>query len=269
MVFNPFPDNLAILWDLIAAVISFICVLLLVETNGRIQKSGKVSTIITRKVVHIFAAPIYVVTWLLFSGSIFTRFIALIVPLIFCVQFILIGTGRIEDEEFVGSMSRSGDPSELLQGTLYYAITMIIITVFWFYIPFSGNIANANPTAFIVLGSLAGGDGLADIIGRKYGGNKKLGIAGSEKTLFGSLAMFTGSFLVSFLLLLIFSFEIPSFNPIFLIPALLIISFIATLAELLSPKGTDNIFIPISVIIMILLFSIFLPALWPFNFLGF
>jgi len=268
MVFNPFPDFLAILWDFIAVFISFICVLLVVEINGRIQKIGKISTIITRKVVHIFAAPVFAITWLLFSGNLFTRFIVVIVPLIFILQFILIGTGKIKDEEFVNSMSRTGDPSELLKGTLYYAIIMVIITIFWFYIPFSGNLNDANPTSLIILGCLAGGDGLADIIGRKFGGKKKFGIGGAEKTVVGSIAMFIGSFMVSFILLLIFSLEVESFNPFTLILQLLIISLIATLAEMLSPKRVDNLIIPFMVIITILILSIISEAFWPFNFLS-
>ena len=187
MVFNPFNENLAILWDLIAAFISLLSVFTLVQINALIQKSGKISTIVTRKLVHIFAGPIFIITWLLFSGNFFSRFIAMIVPIMFVLQFAAIGTGKMKNENFVASMSRTGDPKELLGGTLYYAIIMVITTIFWFYTP-------ENPTALIIIGCLSGGDGLADIFGRKFGGEKKFGIKGSEKTLIGTLAMFLGSF---------------------------------------------------------------------------
>jgi len=165
-------------------------------------------------------------------------------------------------------MSRSGEPSELLKGPLYYGVIMVIMTLLWFYVPATG-IINANPTAFVIIGCLSGGDGIADIIGRKYGGDKKFGIGGSEKTLAGTIAMFVGSVLVSFVLILIFSIEVATFNPLSLIIPIIIISLVATVVEALSPKNTDNWTIFISVIITVLVLSSLMPSLWPYSFLSF
>ena len=184
VVFNPLP-GLELVWDIVAFVISFIVILMLVQINAAIEKSGKLSTVVTRKVIHTFAAPLWVLTWMLFSGSVFSRWLAIIVPLIFVLQFVMIGTGKSVNEDFVRSMSRSGDPKELLGGTLYYAFMMVVIGILWFYVPADGNLANATPLALIVFGCLAGGDGFADVIGRKYGGDKKFGIGGAEKTFAG------------------------------------------------------------------------------------
>jgi len=268
MVFNLLGEGLAILWDIIATIISLISVFILVQINAAIQKSGKISAIITRKLVHILAGPIFVITWLLFTGKIFSRYFAVIVPILFVLQFVAIGTGKMKNESFVASMSRSGDPKELLGGTLYYAIIMVVMTIFWFYIPANG-IASANPTAMIIIGCLSGGDGLADIIGRKFGGDKKFGIKGSEKTLVGTLAMFFGSFLVSFILVLIFSLEATNIDIVLLLIPILIISLVATIVEALSPKGIDNWTIFLSVILTIFLLSIWLPQIWPFPFFSF
>jgi dolichol kinase len=268
MVFNPLGENLALLWDIIAAVISIICVFMVVKINGAIQNSGKLSTTVTRKLVHIFAGPVFVVTWVLFSASFFTPFIVMFIPLLFVLQFIGVGTGKIKDEDFVNSMSRSGDPSELLKGPLYYAIIMVLMTVLWFYVPSTG-VDSAIPTAFILIGCLSGGDGIADIVGRKYGGEKKFGIGGSEKTIIGSIAMFIGSFFVSFILILIFSIEIAIFNPLSLIIPIIIISLVATIVEALSPKSTDNWTIFLSVTFTVLVLSVFAPTIWPYNFLNF
>ncbi|MFW9823085.1 MAG: diacylglycerol/polyprenol kinase family protein [Candidatus Thorarchaeota archaeon] len=262
MVFNPLGENLAILWDFIAMLISIISVFILVQINALIQKSGKVSTIITRKLVHILAGPIFVISWLLFSGNIFSRFIAMIVPILFVLQFIAIGTGKMKNESFVASMSRTGDPKELLGGTLYYAIIMVIITIFWFYFP-------ENPTSLILIGCLSGGDGLADIIGRKYGGDKKFGIMGSTKTFIGTLAMFFGSFFSSITLVLIFSIVVPTMNIFTLITPITFISVVTTIVEALSPKGIDNWTISVVVVVMALLFSTLAPEFWPFNFISF
>ena len=186
----------------------------------------------------------------------------MIVPILFVLQFAAIGTGKMKNENFVASMSRTGDPKELLGGTLYYAIIMVLITTLWFYIP-------SNPTAMIIIGCISGGDGLADIIGRKFGGEKKFGIKGSEKTLIGSLAMFCGSFFISLILVLIFSFEVSTINIFLLILPIAIISLVATVVEALSPKGIDNWIIFITVIIMVLLLSTLLPEFWPYKFISF
>ncbi len=267
MVFNlldliGFP-GLDIVWDIVAFFISLIVVLMLVQINAAIEKSGKLSTTVTRKIIHIFAAPLWILTWMLFSGSIFSRWIAMIVPLFFVLQFVAIGTGKVKNEDFVKSMSRSGDPKELLGGTLYYAILMMVFGVLSFYVPAGGALSGAAPMAIIVFGCLAGGDGLADVIGRKYGGEKKFGIGGSERTIAGSIGMFIGSFLFIYVLLFLFSLEV-GWDIVALFVPVLVISIVATLVEALSPKGLDNWTVPIVVAIMVFLMPFIFPAVWTF-----
>lgn len=265
MVFNPFGSSLAFVWDIIATVISIVILLALVQINGVMQKKGIVSQIITRKFVHIFAGPIFVVTWMLFSGEVISHYIASIVPLLFVLQFVAIGTGLMKNESFVNSMSRTGDPRELLGGTLYYSIVMLLMTFFWFYVPSTG-INNANPTALLIIGCVSGGDGLADIIGRKFGGEKKFGIKGSEKTIVGSIGMLAGSILVSSILVLIFSLETPHINMVTLFLPIIVVSIVATIVEALSPKGTDNFLIFLAVIIVILILELGFPDFWPYSY---
>jgi len=264
MVFNPLGSNLVFVWDLIATVISIVILLALVQFNAYLQKKGKISQIITRKFVHIFAGPVFVVTWMLFSGEIISHYVAVIVPLLFVLQFITIGMGVIKNESFVASMSRSGDPRELLQGTLYYSVVMLLMTWFWFYVPSTG-IGNANPTALLLIGCISGGDGLADIIGRKFG-KKKIGLKGSEKTIIGSIGMLVGSILVSSILVLIFSLEVPQFDILILILPIIVVSIVATIVEAVSPKGTDNFTVFLAVIFVILILDFGFPDFWPFSF---
>jgi len=266
MVYNPFGSELAFVWDLIAMVISVVILLALVQINGLMQKKGVVSQIITRKFVHILSGPIFVVTWILFSGGVISHYIAAIVPLLFILQFVAIGTGLMKNESFVNSMSRSGDPRELLEGTLYYAIVMLLMTFFWFYVSSTG-IENANPTALLIIGCVSGGDGLADIIGRKFGGEKKFGIRGSEKTIIGSIGMLVGSILVTSILVLIFSLEAhTNINIVTLIFPIIVVSIVATIVEALSPKGTDNFLIFLAVILMLLLLELAFPEFWPYTY---
>jgi phytol kinase len=264
MVFNPLP-GLEAVWDFIAFIISFFIILMLVQINAAIEKSGKLSTTVTRKVIHTFAAPLWIVTWILFSGSVFSRWLAMIVPLLFVLLFVAIGTGKMVNEDFVGSMSRSGDPKELLGGTLYYATMMVIFAIVWFYVPAGDDLANACPTAIIAFGCLAGGDGVADVVGRKYGGEKKFGIGGAEKTVVGSIGMFIGSFLFSFILLFIFSLEATVLSLFSMLLGLIIICIVVTIVEALTPKGLDNITIPIAAVIMVFLMP-YLGVPWPYLF---
>ena len=72
---------------------------------------------------------------------------------------------------------------ELLRGPLFYVLIMTAVTVvFW----------RDSPVGMMVLSLMCGGDGLADIIGRRYG-TAKLPF-NKAKSWAGSLAMFTGKF---------------------------------------------------------------------------
>ena len=110
MPFNPLGSDLAWVWDIIALVISFVAVMIVVQINGALQKRNVLPTTVTRKLVHIFVGPVFLVTWLLFSGDWYSRFFAAIVPLMFVLLFYAIGSGRMKNEAFVKSMSRSGRP---------------------------------------------------------------------------------------------------------------------------------------------------------------
>ena len=264
MVLSVFPENLAWLWDIIAMVIALVTLLLVVKLNGRIQKSGKLPTYITRKIIHIVVAPIFLLTWFLYTGKVFSRYIAMIVPLLFVGQFVAIGTGLMKDEDSVRSMSRTGDPKELLQGTLFYSIIIVIVTVLWFYIPADSPLSEAHPGAFVIIGCLAGGDGLADIIGRKFGGEKKFGIAGAKKTIIGTIAMFFGSFIFSIGLIAIFSIEIAAFNVLRLMLPVVIICLVASIVELFSPPHWDNITVSVAVMILIFIFPYIFGGWWPY-----
>lgn len=250
---NPLGANLAWLWDLAALIVTFGVIQALVIINGMVQKRNLLPTFITRKIIHIFAATLYVLCWLLYTGSGPSRYVAMLVPLAFIIQFTAIGLGLRKDEAFVNSMSRSGDPRELLGGTLHYAVVMLLCTLFFFN---AGDVD--NPAALYILGALAGGDGLADILGRRFGGTRTFGVGGAEKTVVGSLGMFAGSFILIALLTLIFGTD---FNLL----SIAVLSLLATVAEALTPKGFDNYTIAAAVFIGILLLSSLLPTLWPYT----
>jgi dolichol kinase len=243
MNFSPILLSIGPSWvtDLVALLITFVAIQALVMINGALQKRELLPTYITRKIIHIFAAPIFVLCWMLYSGSVSSRLFAAVVPLAFIVQFAAAGFGWRKDEAFVNSMSRSGDPRELLRGTMHYAIIMLITVLLFFTTGKPGTIF--IPTALIMLGALAGGDGLADIVGRRYGGAKSFGIGGSKKTVAGSLAMLIGALLMSMFLLAGFSlFTSVDLGGLFL--SIVLLNLLATAVEALSPRGIANILIP-------------------------
>jgi dolichol kinase len=262
MVFNPLPSDLAYVWDFIALIISFVAVMAVVQINSVIQKKHLLTSNVTRKIVHIFVAPVFIVTWPLYSGMWYSRYFAAIVPLMFVLLFAAIGLGKVKNEAFVTSMSRSGEAAELLKGTLYYALLVLIVTLLWFYVPSSG-IANATPIALVMMGCLAGGDGLADVIGRKYG-KHKYSFWGSTKSIEGSIGMFLGSIIFTLALVSLLGLEVTAWTmTLFLVPVLLF-SFGAMIIEALSPKNLDNWTVTIGVAILMGIAYLASPSFWPF-----
>eukprot|EP00879_Flechtneria_rotunda_P012397 GHRR01012945.1.p1 GENE.GHRR01012945.1~~GHRR01012945.1.p1 ORF type:complete len:195 (+),score=58.15 GHRR01012945.1:921-1505(+) len=94
-------------------------------------------------------------------------------------RLLLVGCGVVSDPGLVHSVSRAGDRSELLKGPLYYVIVLISITIlFW----------RQNPAGTIAVSMMCGGDGFADIIGRRFGSVKLPW--NSSKSWAGTAAMF-------------------------------------------------------------------------------
>ena len=74
--------------------------------------------------------------------------------------------------------------------------------------------------------------------------------------------MFIGSFLFSFILIWIYSFEVAAFNMVALLFPILIICFIATTIEALSPPTYDNVTVPVAVLIVGMVMS--LTGMWAY-----
>ena len=127
-------------------------------------------------------------------------------------------------------MTRTGDKRELLKGTLYFVIVAMIC----------GTIYYKQPAGVLAMAMLGWGDGLAPIIGTRYG-KMKYHIL-SDKSVEGSLAFLAGSLDAG----LFFSYLI--FPESFNIGKIVIIALIATVVEGVSPKEVDNLTIPLAVI---------------------
>ena len=231
--------------NLIATIIAFGTALVWLRINNFAAQKHWISSYLSRKFIHIGTGPIFVLCWLLFNDNPAARFMAALVPLTITTQFILVGLGVIRDEAAVKSMSRTGDRREILRGPLYYGVIFVIITlIFWKY----------TPIGIVALMMVCGGDGLADIIGRRFG-KSKLPWNGS-KSWAGSLGMFFGGWSLSIIIVAIYIYADIFSEPLTIyIPAISLIAIAATIVETLPIPDIDNISIAfVSLVLGYLLF---------------
>ncbi len=215
----------------IALIITFALSMVFLRSMDYIAHRGWMDSKLSRKVIHIGTGPLFVLCWFLFNDDPFARWLAALVPFAITVQFALIGFGVIKDEASVQSMSRTGDPKEILRGPLYYGIMFVVLTlVYW----------KDSPIGIIALMMMCGGDGVADIIGRQVK-SPKLSWS-REKSIAGMLGVFVGGWLMSFGIIFIYVaagvFSSPITSYIFPITA---IALAGSLIESLHYKDIDNV----------------------------
>ena len=231
--------------NLIALIITVLIAVAWLRINDFFAHKGWISSVISRKIIHIGTGPIFVLCWLLFKDTPSAPFLAALVPLAITAQFALVGTGVIKDPAAVEAMSRTGDRREILRGPLFYGIAFVLLTIaFW----------RRSPIGIVALMILCGGDGLADVIGKKVGGITVPWAP--KKTLAGSLAMLLGGFTFSVLVLWAFVGQgyFPPSIRLYLLP-IAVIAVGTTLIESLPFADVDNITIPlVSVMIGFLVF---------------
>lgn len=187
----------------------------------------------TRKVIHIGVGMLSWVISLLFDSP--WPFV------IASATFVII---NLVDWRFgiISSMS-SGDRSNL--GTVYFPLAAAAVAViFW----------ESQPLMVAALMPLTWGDGLAPVIGRKYGTHQYT-VLGHTRSLEGSAAFFAAGGVFTWLALWL-KVGTPELTPVeALLPALVVIA-ATTLTEAVSVLGLDNITVT-AVAVLIL-------SLWPF-----
>ncbi len=197
---------------------------------------GWIESRLSRKIIHIGTGPIFVLCWLLFPGQWYDRYLAALVPGLITVQFALIGLGIVKDEASVKAMSRSGDPREILRGPLYYGIMFVVLTLlFW----------KDSPVGMVALMMMCGGDGVADVIGRRFPSARLP--HSPDKSVAGSLGVFFGGWLLSAFVLAVY-LAVGVFGGSFgayLLP-LTVIAAVCTLIESLPHRDIDNITVTVA-----------------------
>jgi phytol kinase len=229
--------------NILALAASFGMALVWLRMCDAFAHHGWVSSSLSRKLIHIGTGPLFVLTWLLFADTPSARYWAALVPLAITVQFALVGLGLWHDPAAVKAMSRSGDRREILRGPLLYGIVFVALTVlFW----------KDSPVGIIALMVLCGGDGLADVVGKRVA-TRPLPWS-LRKTWAGSIAMFAGGFIFSLALYTVFYavgiFDAPA---LFVLPALFVIAISAAAVESLPFSDLDNITAPAAAVLLGLL----------------
>lgn len=206
-----------LLQNTLGIIVSFIYVFAVIFLAGFLERFGKEAS---RKTIHILVANWWLIAMIFFKTSLWAAFVP--------ACFVLLNTLSYRFNLF-SAMERGEGRGDL--GTVYYAISLLILALFSFS-------AYGNP----IIGGLGilmmgYGDGLAAVVGKKYPlGPYQLG--DNKKSLSGSLTMFVASFLVGFLFLTVTD------QSQALVPAL-VLSAIATALEAITPWGLDNLTVPL------------------------
>ncbi|MCO5556375.1 hypothetical protein L7F22_009923 [Adiantum nelumboides] len=186
-------------------------------------------------------------TSMLFASP-WSRFFALAIPMASATRLAVNGFGILKDEGFVKSISREGTARELLRGPFYYALILSCCTAFFW---------RDSPVGMTAIAIMCGGDGVADIVGRRIGVLKLP--HNTRKSWAGSISMFVFGFALSVCFLYYFStlgyYFVDWTSAVYNVA---LISFVATVVESLPLSAflDDNISVPlVSVILGMALFS--------------
>lgn len=219
--------------NVVATGLTFGLVLLWLRAMDTFAEREVISQQLSRKLIHIGTGPFFLLCWNCYSSEPSARWLAALVPGAITLQFIAIGLGWIKDPAAVKAMSRTGDPREILQGPVYYGVIFVIATLaFW----------RSSPVGIVALMILCGGDGLADIVGRRWGRrtlpwSPGKSWAGSAGMLVGSLT-FAGTMLAAFNAFGDFG---PGLDGVETVRAVLLISVVAAAVESLPIPRVDNL----------------------------
>jgi len=217
--------------------------------------TGAIESRDARKIIHTISAPAFMVFWPLFSNNAGSRAFAVIVPILNAVRLFLAGTSstatvgtgddgggssnkRSDESELARAVSRSGDVQEALGGPFIYVLILAAnVLLFW----------RSSPVGIVSLAVMAAGDGMADLVGRRYGKNNQW--PGLSKSLAGTLAFWVASTVASLALLLWMQYwgclTLVSSSVSNLAVRCATVALIASIIELI-PIADDNYTVPIS-----------------------
>ena len=203
--------------NLLGIIISYIFIGVVIILARLFKKMGEEAS---RKFIHISLANWWFIAMYFFDNAIY----ASLVPL----SFVIINYISYK-KNLISVMERQSQDG---LGTVYYALSLLIIAIITFGIVKRPEIGLCS---ILIMGY---GDGLAAVIGKRAK-SYEYKIGNTKKTLAGTLTMF----IMTFIIVAVFS-GVTGVN-LWLIKSI-ITAIILTIIEAISIKGTDNITIPIS-----------------------
>ena len=202
-----------------------------------------------RKLIHTGSAPLFMLFWPFFSTATGSQCWAAIVPLLNAVRLYRAAQGGDKVETNIAdssindteanlrkAVSRSGDASEALGGPFIYVLWLAAeILCLW----------RSAPVGIVALATLAAGDGVADLVGRRWGASNQW--PGLKKSVVGSMAFWVASWAVSAGLLQWMQYWdcMSELAVSHVILRLAIVTLIAAIVELI-PIADDNYTVPLS-----------------------
>ncbi len=205
--------------DWIGILLSFLYLFAVLGMAEGIRRLLRLPRELTREMVHIGVSFWGIPAYYLFHSSITVA----IPPIVFTIiNFFSYKFDIFKAMELKGKI-----------GTILYPLSLV------FLFPFFWKMEIRTPAiaGLLVMGL---GDGFAGMLGSRFG-KMKYKIFG-EKTMEGTIAMFSFSFIAVFSVLLIFHHNL---NLISIISISIITSIMATLVESFTPSNFDNITVPV------------------------
>ncbi len=219
--------------DIIGLILSYVYAFGLLFGVEALGKRLRWPQAITRKIVHIGAGM-----WIWGILALFDHWYYGIIPF---ATFIVLNTIFYRQQSF-----KAMDSSESSPGTIYYAIS---ITILFGLLWRTGGALDRAPIAAAGVMAMTWGDGLASLVGHGWGRHHYTHL-GYGRSWEGSAAMALGSFVSMFLTLwLLSASELSPYSKDLGLGTSLVLALagtvIATIAEGLSPAGTDNLSVPL------------------------
>jgi len=222
------------------ALLTTFLALIFVKVVTKLAADGVLQSRDSRKIIHILSAPLFMICWPLFSCEWGARLFAAFVPALQALKLYIAATSSddVDSNELANAISRSGDKEEVLGGPFIYVIILLSAIM----LNFRDNLSGA-----IALCTMAAGDGMADIIGRRFGKTNKWFFSES-KSIAGTMGFIVSAALCSIGLAswLMYTNAIVVALPMgALVSRIILISVVSALVELL-PVGDDNWSVPIT-----------------------
>lgn len=240
----------SLVYNLVVTIITTVLSLIFVKGITKLSAEGILQPRDSRKIIHTFSAPLFMLLWPFFTHDWGARLFAAFVPFLQAVRLWLAGTRSIDENELANAISRSGDKEEVLGGPFIYVIILFASISLFFC---------DNLTGVIALCTMAAGDGMADILGRRFGKNNKWFFSES-KSIAGTLGFIASAAACSITIAswLLYTNTITMAIPFSaLVERILFISTVSSMVELM-PFADDNWTVPITAGVLA---SILIPSI--------